>query len=62
MLFAAHLSRDVLSGFESVSEERGLKIVGWYETMQSVSEAMASSATAVVRLFEAWLSDVNPVR
>ncbi len=51
MLFAAQRRRLVWIGLARVSEASGLKMVGWYETTQQASFAMASSATAVVRLW-----------
>ena len=47
---AAHRKRLDWRGLERVKEERGLKIVGWYDTMNEVGELMASSATAGVKL------------
>ena len=47
---AAQRRRDVWIGLDSVTEERGLKMGGWYAMIMDAGSESASSATRVVRL------------
>jgi hypothetical protein len=47
----AQRSKEVWSGLDSVREERGLKMGGWYATITDAGSDSASSTTRVVRLY-----------
>jgi len=48
---AAQRNKDAWIGLDSVKEERGLKMGGWYAMIIDAGSDIASSATRVVRLF-----------
>jgi hypothetical protein len=48
---AAQRRRDAWIGLDNVTEERDLKMGGWYAMIIDAGSESASSATRVVRLF-----------
>ena len=48
---AAQRNKDAWIGLDSVKEERGLKMGGWYAMIIDAGSDSASSVTRVVRLF-----------